>query len=38
MKKIERRKNNRLEKLILNEFNILRELVAPPPRRTTPTS
>lgn len=38
MKKIERRKNNRLEKLILNEFNILRELVTPPPRRTTPTS
>lgn len=27
MKKIERRKNIRLEKMVINEFNILREMV-----------
>jgi hypothetical protein len=38
MKKIERRKNIRLEKMIINEFNILRELVSNGPFRITPTS
>lgn len=38
MKKIERRKNIRLEKMIINEFNILRELVNTKSLRTIQTS
>ena len=38
MKKIERKNSNKLEKLIINEFNILRRLVLSSPFRIIPTS
>ncbi len=38
MKQIEKKRNARLEKQIMNEFSILRELVPLPTSRTTRTS